>query len=43
MPTFEQIEAVVNLIDAPNGSQTSSFGGGRAIAVRQNHIVVIRC
>ncbi|MBE9221294.1 tRNA lysidine(34) synthetase TilS [Cyanobacterium stanieri LEGE 03274] len=41
MPTFEQIEAVVNLIDAPNGSQTSSFSRERAIAVRQNQIIVI--
>ncbi|MGY6528995.1 MAG: tRNA lysidine(34) synthetase TilS [Cyanobacterium sp.] len=42
MPTFEQIEAVVKLIDAPNGSQTSSFAGGKAIAVRDSQIVMTK-
>lgn len=40
MPSFEQIEEVVKLIHAPNGSQTSSFAEGRAIAVKDDYITL---
>ncbi|AFZ46268.1 tRNA(Ile)-lysidine synthetase [Cyanobacterium stanieri PCC 7202] len=40
MPSFEQIEEVVKLIDAPNGSQTSSFAKVGAIAVKDDYITL---
>ncbi len=39
MPNFEQIEAVVKLIDAPNGSKTSSFPGQVILVVENEWIV----
>jgi tRNA(Ile)-lysidine synthase len=34
-PSFAAIEAVVDLIDAPSNSRSSSLGGGQAITVQQ--------
>jgi tRNA(Ile)-lysidine synthase len=42
-PDFEQIEAVVNLITAPNKSRTSSLPGGAIAEVQQEWIVFINC
>ncbi|MDJ0730519.1 MAG: tRNA lysidine(34) synthetase TilS [Crocosphaera sp.] len=38
-PNFEQIEATVNLIDAPRRSRTSSFPGKIILEVEENYIV----
>jgi tRNA(Ile)-lysidine synthase len=38
-PNFDQIEAVVNLITAPNKSRTSSFPGGAIAEVSGNWII----
>ena len=40
-PNFEQIEAVVNLIDAPNKSRTSTFPGGTVAEVSGEWIIFI--
>jgi tRNA(Ile)-lysidine synthase len=40
-PTFEQIEAMVNLISAPNGSQTPSFSGKIIGKVQGEWITII--
>ena len=37
-PNFEQIEAAVHLISAPNGSKTSTFPGGICLEVRGNYL-----
>jgi tRNA(Ile)-lysidine synthase len=37
-PNFAQIEAVVGLIEAPNRSQTSTFGGGLAVRVVDRYL-----
>ncbi|MGB3695011.1 MAG: tRNA lysidine(34) synthetase TilS [Spirulinaceae cyanobacterium] len=39
-PTFGQIEALTNLISAPNRSQTSSLPGGAIAKVQQNEIIL---
>ena len=41
-PNFEQIEAVVNLIDAPNKSRTSTLPGGAVAEVTGEWIVLIK-
>jgi tRNA(Ile)-lysidine synthase len=41
-PTYEQIEKVVDLIDAPNRSQTDPFPGGAIAQVQQNWILMIK-
>ena len=41
-PTYEQIEKVVDLIDAPHRSQTDPFPGGAIAQVQQNWIVMIK-
>lgn len=41
-PNFEQIEAVVDLIDAPNRTRTSSFPGGGYLEVKTDLIVYLR-
>lgn len=38
-PNFEQIEAVVELIEAPNRSKTSTFSGGGWLEV-QDHLII---
>lgn len=40
-PTFEQVEKLVNLISAPNRSQTDPFPGGAIAQVRDRWIVMI--
>ncbi|MBE9116624.1 tRNA lysidine(34) synthetase TilS [Lusitaniella coriacea LEGE 07157] len=40
-PSFEQIEAVTHLINAPNGSRTSTFPGGAVAEVRGDYICLI--
>jgi len=40
MPNFEQIEATRQLIDAPNGSKTSSFPGQVVLLVEKEWIVM---
>lgn len=40
MPNFEQIEAVVRLIDAPNLHRTSSLSQGKFAQVREDSIVI---
>ncbi len=40
-PTFDQIEKLMNLLSAPNRSQTDSFPGGAVAQVRQEWIVWI--
>lgn len=40
MPNFEQIEAVVRLIDAPNLQRTSSLSQGSFAQVREDSIVI---
>lgn len=37
-PTFTQIEELVSLITAPNGSRTSTFGGGYNFQVVEKHL-----
>jgi tRNA(Ile)-lysidine synthase len=39
MPNFEQIEAIIKLINAPNGSKTSSFPGQFFLVVEHEWIV----
>jgi tRNA(Ile)-lysidine synthase len=39
-PTFEQIEALTNLVDAPNRTRTSPFPGGTIAEVRGDRIVL---
>ena len=39
-PNFEQIEALTNLIRAPNRSQTSSLPGGAIARVQENEIIL---
>jgi tRNA(Ile)-lysidine synthase len=41
MPTFEQIEALKNLINAPNRSRTAPFGGGAIAEVRDDRILLL--
>lgn len=41
-PTYEQIEKVLDLIDAPHRSQTDPFPGGAIAQVQQNWIVMIK-
>jgi tRNA(Ile)-lysidine synthase len=41
MPNFEQIEAVVSLIDAPNRSRTSSLTKGMFAQVERDFITII--
>jgi tRNA(Ile)-lysidine synthase len=41
-PNFEQIEAVVGLITAPNRSQTSTFPGGTIVRVSHPHLQLCR-
>lgn len=41
-PTYEHIEKVVGLIDAPNRSQTDPFPGGAIAQVQQSWIVMIK-
>jgi tRNA(Ile)-lysidine synthase len=41
MPTFEQIEALINLINAPNRSRTAPFGGGSIAEVRDDWILLL--
>jgi tRNA(Ile)-lysidine synthase len=40
-PTFEQVEKLVNLISAPNRSQTDPFPGGAIAQVRDRWIVML--
>lgn len=40
-PSFEQIEAIAALINAPNRSRTSSFPGGTSAVVEGNWIVLV--
>jgi len=40
-PNFEQIEAVVKLINAPNRSKTASFPGGVYLEVADNLIILV--
>ncbi|NEO26216.1 MAG: tRNA lysidine(34) synthetase TilS [Kamptonema sp. SIO4C4] len=39
-PTFEQIEAVCHLLDAPNRSQTSTFPGGIVVRVQKPCLLI---
>ncbi|MGK7925503.1 MAG: tRNA lysidine(34) synthetase TilS [Spirulina sp.] len=39
-PVFEQIEAAVNLISAPNQSRTSTFPGGFCLEVRGDYLQI---
>lgn len=41
MPTFDEIEAVIKLIDAPNLSQTSSFFNQQIVQVKNNQILIV--
>ena len=38
-PNFDEIEATVYLINAPNKTRTSSFAGGMSAEVQGNHII----
>lgn len=40
MPSFEQIEAVVKLIDAPNKSQTSTMGRRALVRVENDYLII---
>lgn len=41
MPNFDQIEAVVRLIDAPNRSATSSLFNHKIAQIRDEHILIV--
>lgn len=40
-PNFRQIEDLVSLITAPNGSQTATFPGGHSFQVVEKHICLV--
>nr|WP_275414394.1 TilS substrate-binding domain-containing protein [Spirulina major] len=39
-PAFEQIEAIVHLISAPNKSRTSTFPGGFLVEVNGDRLIL---